>query len=79
MLANYELLSLTIFVVVTLYIAYHLNKFRSDKVGWGCFLFTLANIALQVSAFAVLPLDLMNVNFDDQRPKMILMRRERRW
>ncbi len=49
-------------VVVLLIIFYRLYKFKGPKVSWTLFSFVFANIAIQVSAFLVLPLDIVKVN-----------------
>jgi hypothetical protein len=38
-----------------------LLKYKNEKVTWKVFIFVYVNIALQVSAFTILPLDIVNV------------------
>ena len=49
------------FIVLTI-LFFQLAKYKSEKVSSRVFAFTFVNFALQISAFLILPIDLMNVS-----------------
>lgn len=56
-----ELICLIEAIISVLIVFYNMNKYKSEKVRWGIFSFVIVNLAIQISAFIVLPFDLMKV------------------
>lgn len=71
-----ETLCLIQAVIVLGVLFLQLLKYKSDKITWKVFSFVFINIALQVSAFLILPLDIVNVDSSKERRQTKTTKRE---
>lgn len=62
MIQNYDILTILAFLIATISTCYAFVKFKGPKASILAFGIAMASVALQITAFVVLPLDIMIVN-----------------
>ena len=53
---------------------YQQLRYKGERVSWKGFLFVYLNLALQISAFLILPLDFMNAEEKDGAASSLILR-----